>query len=93
MNQTTQIMENQSRILELVAEALKRLDQMVGEQKETNQRLEGTNQRLERVESEISRLTLQTAENSGAIMKLADKLEVVFQHEKRILVLEGIILK
>lgn len=107
MNQTTQTMENQGRILELVAEALRRLDQMVAKQDETNKNLEATNQRLDgtnhrleetnhrlsRVESEISRLSLQTAENSRAIMKLADKLEIVFQHEKRILLLEGMILK
>lgn len=100
-------MENQSRIEELLAEALKkydrmlerhdamiiRQDQMVAKQDETNRTLGNVEKRLGGVEDEIQKLNLQTASNTRAVMQLASDLVVVFDHEKRIDKLEGTVYK
>lgn len=93
-------MENEGRILEVLSESSKRQDQMLVEMKETNERLGQTNDRLYKVEIEMSKvqeelvkLNLQTNENTRAIIKLADRLEQVVDHEKRIAKLESIVIK
>lgn len=70
-------MKNEGKIVELLAEMLIRQDSMLDE--------------LKNVKSEVMKLNLQTAENSRAILKLADRQ--VVDHEKRISKLEGIVLK
>lgn len=103
----TKNMENQGKIEELLAEALKkydrmlerhdamiiRQDQMVAKQDETNRMLENVEKRLGGVEDEIQKLNLQTASNTRAVMQLASDLVVVFDHEKRIDKLEGTVYK
>lgn len=72
-------MENEGKITELLSESLKRQDQMVFA--------------LGRVETEVYKLNLQTAENSRAILKLADELRMVADHERRISKLESTVFK
>jgi len=86
-------MENENRIAELLAEALIRLDQMVGEQKITNDSLENVNNRLGHVEGELQKLNLQTVENTRAIFKLADKVDQIAELDKRVKELEKIVFK
>ena len=93
-------MENEDRILEVLSESLKRQDQMLEEMKKTNERLDQTNGRLYKVEIEMTKvqeelvkLNLHTNENTRAIIKLADRLEQVVDHEKRIAKLESIVIK
>jgi hypothetical protein len=82
-------MENQRKIEELLADSLKKQDQFIEQQKETNNRLDQTNSRLDtidqslyriegktdKVEEQLVKLNLQTNENSRAILKLADAVE------------------
>jgi len=86
-------MENENRIAGLLAEALIRLDQMVGEQKITNDSLENVNNRLGHVEGELQKLNLQTVENTRAIFKLADKVDQIAELDKRVKELDKIVFK
>lgn len=70
-------MENEGRIVELLSEALIKFDQMVGEQKSTNKKLESVDVRLGHVEDQFQKLNLQTIENTRAIFKLADKVDQI----------------
>jgi len=86
-------MENENRIAELLAEPLIRLDQMIGEQKITNNSLENVNNRLGHGEGELQKLNLQTVENTRAIFKLADKVDQITELDKRVKELEKIVFK
>jgi len=86
-------MENENRIAELLAEPLIRLDQMIGEQKITNNSLENVNKRLGHGEGELQKLNLQTVENTRAIFKLADKVDQITELDKRVKELEKIVFK
>jgi hypothetical protein len=79
-------MENEKRIVELLAESLLKFDEMIDEQKITNKR-------LEKVESEIIKLNLQTGENSRAIFKLADEVEKIADLHERVNRLEKAVYK
>jgi len=79
-------MENEKRIVELLAESLLKFDEMIDEQKITNKR-------LEKVESEIIKLNLQTGENSRAIFKLADEVEKIADLHERVNRLEKTVYK
>jgi hypothetical protein len=96
METKTKNMANQS----LLSDALRKYDQMLEKHDVTNQRLANIENRLENienrvgnVESEMFKLNLQTVENTRAIFKLADRVEVVFEHEKRIIKLESTVYK
>jgi hypothetical protein len=93
METKTKNMENQSRIEELLSDALKKYDQMLEKHDVTNARLENIENQLGSLESEMFKLNIQTVENTRAIFKLADRVEVVFEHEKRIIKLEGAVYK
>jgi hypothetical protein len=93
METKTKNMENQSRIEELLSDALKKYDQMLEKHDVTNFRLENIENRLGSLESEMFKLNVQTAENTRAIFKLAERVEVVFEHEKRIIKLESTVYK
>jgi tetrahydromethanopterin S-methyltransferase subunit G len=93
-------MENESRIVELLAESLFKFDQMidghkamVAEQKETNKRLDSMDQRLGKVESEVIKLNLQTMENTRAIFKLAEEVENIAHLHERVSKLEKAVYK
>ncbi|MDQ1265815.1 MAG: hypothetical protein QG635_967 [Bacteroidota bacterium] len=77
-------MEENNRIIELLAD-------MLEEQRQTNIQLGRMDVRLENLEHRIIGLEKQQQMTNLAIgelrlsvMKLADKLEIVFEHEKRI---------
>ncbi len=117
----TRNMENQSRIEELLSDALRRYDQMlekhdrmverfdqvletqnrliagqadlIAGQTETNLRLARFEKRSDRMENELVKLNLQANESTRAIIKLADKLPIIFEHEKRIVKLETTVYK
>lgn len=100
METKTKNMENQSRIEELLSDALRKYDQMLEKHDITNSRLERIENRLEHmdnrletVEREMFKLNLQTTSNTRAIIDLADKLPVIFEHEKRLSKLEVTVYK
>ncbi len=88
-------MKDENKIVELLSE-------MLIEQKQTNKRLanleshsENTNLRLEKLESGMEKMEKQQAKTNLAIgelrlsvMQLAEKFEIVSQHDKRITRLE-----
>lgn len=86
-------MENQSRNEELLSEALRKYDQMLEKHDMTNARLESIESRLGNVEMELFKLNLQTTSNTRALIDLVDKLPIIFEHEKRIVKLEGTVFK
>jgi len=45
------------------------------------------------MKGEVVKLNLNTSENSRAVLKLADEIRLVAEHEKRIAKLESIVLK
>lgn len=63
-------MKNEDRIVELLAEMVIKQDSVVDE--------------LRNVKSEIIKLNFQTAENSRAIFKLADKVDQIADLESRV---------
>jgi len=79
-------MKNQDKIIELLAE-------MVHNQDITNQKLDNLEKRVGKTEKELAKTNAQLAEHSRAILKLADKLELVVDHEKRISLLERTVYK
>ncbi len=72
-------MKNEDKIVELLAEMVKGQDRLAGE--------------VSQMKSEIIKQGLQTAENSRAILKLADEIRLVAEHEKRISKLELAVFK
>jgi hypothetical protein len=79
-------MENESRIVELLAETLIKQDQIIDE-------LKGSNRRLDNVESQIIKLNLQTGENTRAVVKLANEFEKVISLNERVTKLEQVVYK
>ena len=79
-------MKNEDRIVELLAEMVFKQDQMVEEIKLVKSEVGG-------VKSEIIKLNLQTAENSRAIMKLADKIDTIADLENRVSKIEKVVVK
>jgi hypothetical protein len=72
-------MKNEDKIVELLAEMVKGQDKLIEEVAE--------------MKTEIFKQGLQTAENSRAILKLADEIRLVAEHEKRIAKLELTVFK
>ncbi len=71
-------MKNEDRIVELQSDMAKGQDQLTDE--------------VSKMKGEIIKLNLNTSENSRAILKLADEIRLVAEHERRIK-LESIVLK
>lgn len=67
-------MKNEDKIVELLAEMLQRHDTMI--------------ERLTKLETQQANTNLAIGELRLSVMKLADKLEMVVDHEKRIGALE-----
>lgn len=87
--------ENEDKIMELLAEMLHKFDILTGRVDNLAVRvdnltgrvdnLNGTvDQRLGKVENEIVKLNLLTAENSRALMKLADNSDRISRLEKAV---------
>lgn len=79
-------MENEKRLVEIMADLVIKFDEFIEGQKETNQR-------LGKVEDGIIKLNLQSAENTRAILKLADKVETIADLENRVSKIEKIVFK
>lgn len=79
-------MKNEDKIVELLAEMVKGQDHLIGE-------VSGMKKQISKLNSEVVKLNLSTSENSRAILKLADEIRLVAEHEKRISKLESIIFK
>ncbi|MBT1699874.1 hypothetical protein KK083_23505 [Fulvivirgaceae bacterium PWU4] len=100
VNKTHSTMKNEGKILELLADMALKQDHMVEELRTVKEDLSNVkseisklNAGMTRVNSEIVKLNLQTSENTRAIFKLSDKVELLVDHEKRISKLENIVLK
>lgn len=72
-------MKNEEKIVELLAEMVKGQDKLVEE--------------VSQMKVELIKQGLPTAENSRAILKLADEIRMVAEHEKRISKLELTVFK
>jgi hypothetical protein len=67
-------MENEGRIVELLAETLIKQDQMISEMVEIKSEIKGMKSEVTSVKSEIIKLNAQTMENTRAIIKLANEI-------------------
>ena len=72
-------MKNEDKIVELLSEMVKGQDKLVGEVTE--------------MKKEMFKQSLQLSENSRAVIKLADEIRLVAEHEKRISKLELTVFK
>jgi len=72
-------MKNDDKIVELLTEMVKGQDKLVDE--------------VSQMKVELIKQGMQTAENSRAILKLADELRLIAEHEKRISKLELTVFK
>ncbi len=79
-------MKNEEKIVELLSEMVRGQDRLVGEVSQMKEQIKQMN-------VEIMKQGLQTAENSRAILKLADEIRLVAEHEKRISKLELTVFK
>jgi len=73
-------------IIELLAE-------MLHEQKIANQQLLNMDNRLEKLENQQIKTNAAIGELRLSVMRLADQIEIVFQHERRIDALEKVVFK
>jgi hypothetical protein len=73
------VMKNEDKIVELLSEMVKGQDKLVGEVTE--------------MKKEMFKQSIQLSENSRAIIKLADEIRLVAEHEKRISKLELTVFK
>jgi hypothetical protein len=73
-------------IVELLAE-------MLHEQKLANEQFGKMDSRLEKLENQQIKTNAALGELRLSVMRLADQIEVVFQHEKRIDALEKVVFK
>lgn len=92
-------MNNEERLIEVMAELLAEVHEMRTDTKEQlgtlnnkidglNTRVDGLNNRVDKVEQEMVKMNIQLAENSRAIIKLADKIEMIPNIIERIIKLE-----
>jgi len=93
-------MENEKRLVEIMAELLIKFDEFIDEQKVTNSklqsmdnRLESVDNRLEKVELQIIKLNLVSNENTRAIFKLAEEVENIAKLHERVTNLEKAVYK
>lgn len=86
-------MAEDSRLVELMAEMLIKQDAMVDELKGVRSEVSSVKSEVTKVNSEIAKLNLLSAENTRAIMKLADKIDQLVQLEGRVKKLEAAVFK
>lgn len=86
-------MKNEDKIVELLAEMVKGQDRLVGEVTAMKTEISSMKFEVSYMKEEIIKQGLQTAENSRAILKLADEIRLVAEHEKRISKLELAVFK
>lgn len=93
VTKTHSTMKNEGKILELLADMALKQDLMVDELRIVKEDLSNVKSEIGKLNSEVIKLNLQTSENTRAIFKLSDKVELLVDHEKRISKLENIVLK
>lgn len=85
-------MKNEDRLIEVMAELLAEVHEMRVDMKTQMHELNGRMEKLEvqqtRSSSELVKVNLQLGENTRAILKLADKIEVVPDLIERVIRLE-----
>jgi hypothetical protein len=81
-------MKNENRIVELLAEMVKGQDRLTSEVSEMKQEISGMKSDVSGMKSDVSGLkqemakhNLQIAENSRAVLKLAEEIRLVAAHE------------
>ena len=82
-------MASDDRLIEIMADLL---DEMRHMRKDTNERLDTANNRLDRLETQMSKNTAAVGELRLSVMKLSDKIEEIHELDKRVRVLENIVL-
>jgi uncharacterized coiled-coil protein SlyX len=86
-------MKNEDRLIEVMAELLAEVHEMRVDMKTQMHELNGRMEKLEvqqtRSSSELVKVNLQLGENTRAILKLADKIEVVPDLIERVIRLEA----
>jgi len=70
-------MKNEDRIIELLAETVKGQDRLIDKVSEMSHKIPEMTQEISEMNSELKKQGLQTAENSRAILKLADEIRLV----------------
>lgn len=86
-------MKNEDKIVELLVEMVKGQDKLVGGVSLMKNEISQMNHEISQMKDEIIKQGFQTAENSRAILKLADEIRLVAEHEKRIAKLEIAVFK
>ena len=86
-------MENEKRLVELMADMLIKQDEMIDELKGANKRLEHLDTQIVDVKSELIKLNLQTSQNTRAILKLANEVENIADLNERVTKLEKVVYK
>ncbi|MGE0638362.1 MAG: hypothetical protein AB7P01_18115 [Bacteroidia bacterium] len=85
-------MNNEERLIEVMAELLAEVHEMRTDTKAQlttlNNKVEGLNGRVDKLEGEMVKMNVQLAENTRAIIKLADKIETIPNIIERIVKLE-----
>ena len=82
-------MASNDRLIEIMADLL---DEMRHMRRDTNERLDTANSRLDRLETQMSKNTAAVGELRLSVMKLAEKIEEIHELDKRVRVLENIVL-
>ena len=77
-------MENENKIIELLTETVKGVDRLNGKVAGIEGEVTGMRQEMIKMIQEMIKQNLQLGENSRAILKLADEIRLVAEHEKRI---------
>jgi hypothetical protein len=86
-------MENEGRIVELLADSSKRKDNIIEQLKESNQKLYVLESKSDRVEEQLIKLNLQTAENTRALIKLSENINQISDLNTRVSKLEKAVFK
>jgi TolA-binding protein len=73
-------MKNEERIVELLAEMVRGQDRLVGEVTEMKNQISEVKGEITQMKGELIKQGLQTAENSHAILKLAEEIRLVAAH-------------
>jgi len=86
-------MKNEERIVELLAEMVKGQDKLIGEVSQLKVEVSLVKDEVSDMKKEMVKQNLQLSENSRSILKLADEIRLVAEHEKRISKLELTVFK
>ena len=81
---------NDNRLIEIMAELLAEVHEF---RQDSNKRLDQSNNRLERLEEQMTKNTMAVGELRLSVMKLADKIEDIAELDKRLRVVEAIVLR